>query len=356
MTKQSRYFLLGSAALLVMGLGGGLVAYFTYNRVQTLPGGLPDELRYVPASAELVAYAHVSTIMNSDLRRGLEDAASSQGRSRREIRDFSGIDLEKQVDHVVGYLESMAGSSGSDAVQAGPPKGLMLAQGTFDQARVEQFIREHGGTIEDYHGRHIAIYHDVPRQGGRQGGGPPRPPQDRAIGFVRQDLIAVGDVDLVRQALDQSSAADNVTANSDLMKLIREAAGDTVWAVGRFDAVSRRMGIPMSLRQQVPPLRLVSARAHVNGGVKTTIRADTADQAAADQVREVARGFISLIRLQAGSRPEVERTLKSIELGGEGNTVHLSFVLTPEAIRAIAPQRSPRSDVPQAPPPPPSQR
>jgi hypothetical protein len=113
--------------------------------------------------------------------------------------------------------------------------------------------------------------------------------------------------------------------------------------------VSRRMGIPSSVRQQVPPLRLVSAMAHINGGVKATIQAETADKAAADQLRDVVRGAISLVRLQAGARPELQDTLKSIELGGSATSVQLSFTMTPETFRALVP---PRPQPPAQSPPP----
>ena len=55
----------------------------------------------------------------------------------------------------------------------------------------------------------------------------------------------------------------------------------------------------------MPPVRLVSAKADVNGGVKATIRAETGDQAAAEQLRDVVRGFLALARLQGGSEAGV---------------------------------------------------
>jgi hypothetical protein len=185
-----------------------------------------------------------------------------------------------------------------------------------------------------------------------------------AVGFLQPNLIALGHADLVRAAIDLStntSPAANVTSNAEVMELVRDAAGDTAWVVGRFDAVSRRIGVPPAMRQQVPPLRMVAAKARINGGVKATVRAETADPAAADQLRDVIRGFVSLIRLQAGAKPEMQDLLKSIELGGRGSTVQLSFAMSAETFRAVVPQpgsnlgrgRSPELPVPPAPPAPP---
>jgi hypothetical protein len=355
MTPRSRYILLGSAALLPIGLAAGLIAYLAYNRAPGLPAGVPGELRYVPADAEIVAYADVQAIANSALRRELDRIATESGRGRKDMSQFAGLDLEKQVSHVVAYLESMDTASPSPLRAT---RAMILARGTFEPSAIEQFIREHGGTIEDYRGKRLGMHRPEPRgdrsDGRDQGGKPDLPPQEMAVGFVQPGLIALGQADLVKRVLDLASdrAAErgpDITTNTDVMNLITDASGSTAWVVGRFDAVSRRIGIPTSLTRQVPPLRLVSARAAINGGVKATITAETADQAAAEQVRDVVRGFISLMRLQAGAKPALQSTLKSIELAAADRTVQLSFAMTSEAIRAIAPQ--PGQPEPQVPAP-----
>ncbi len=353
MTHKTRYFLVGASFLLMVGIGVGLVAYYGTSRAAAIPSGLPDELRYVPATAELVGYVDVHTVMGSDLRRQLERATASErhgDKHKGDIHDVAGIDLETQVNHIVGYLEKIEadastaqGAQPADPRREPQPRGLMLAQGTFEQAKVEQFIREHGGTLEDYHGKRLAVHHvspDDPENKVRQGHA-----EEMAVGFLQPNLIALGHVDLVRRAIDRStnpSADASVTSNTEVMNMARDASGETAWVVGHFDAVSRRMGVPSALRQQVPPLRMVSAKAHINGGVKATIKAETADQAAADQVRDVLRGFITLIRMQAGAKPEFQSALKTLELGGTGSTVQLSFAMTPEVFLTIMPARGQR--------------
>ena len=177
-----------------------------------------------------------------------------------------------------------------------------------------------------------------------------RPPSTMAVGFVQPDLIAAGTTDLVRQVLDASSTTANVTANSELMGLIRDEGAAEAWVVGQFDAVSRRIGLSPSVRKQVPPLRMVSASARINGAVKATLKAQTADVAAADQLRDAIRGALSVARLQTGLSPDLQNALKTVELGGADTQVRLSFVVSPETLRAISPQRPPAP--PGAPPPP----
>lgn len=330
MKQKSRYFLVAAAAVLVLGIGGGLIAYLAYKRASGVPPGVPAEVRYVPANAALVGYVNVRRVMGSELRRELMPTIEMGSRKGRQMmNDFAGVDLEKQVDHVVGYVEPPGADASADPEKAAkPPRALMLVQGTFEQERIEQFIRDHSGTVEDYHGHHVSVR--------RKG------PEDVAIGFVRPDLLAVGQADLVRRAIDshESSSGEtaNLTKNAELMALIRDASGSTTWAVGYFDTMSRGMKLPGGLRSQVPPVRLLAAKADVNGGVKATIRAEAADDAAAEQLREVVRGFLSLARLNAGARPEFDTALKSIQLSGTNKTVQLTFAMSPDTMRALAPQ------------------
>ena len=215
----------------------------------------------------------------------------------------------------------------------------MLVNGTFDQTRVEASISEHGGTIVEYRGRKVFVRREDSHE--------------FALGLVASDLFAMGQVDLVRRVIDasqdSSGAAQDITTNADMMTLIRDNAGSTAWVVGQFDEIRRRMRLPSGLSGQVPPMRLVSVKANINGGIKATIRAEAGDKAAADQLRDVVRGFISLARLQAGAKPELENTLKTIELSGTDATVRLSFAVTPETLRVITPGPR-RGGEPPAPP------
>lgn len=353
MTKKSRYFLIGSAAVLVLGLGGGMIAYMAYQRAAGVPAGLPTELRYVPVDAQMVAYADVHTVMASEMRRELERMASGH-HGQQQMHEFMGIDLEKDINHVVAFMQPEAGAQANDTTPQ-PPRILLLAQGTFDQSKVEQLIKGHGGTVEDYHGKHIIIRAPEPPRDNSAATppdgnpGPRRVHVESAIGFVRPDLIALGPTELVRGVLDSPATAANVTGNDDLMALIRDEASANAWVIGRFDAVSRRMGLPASVRSQVPPLRLVAASAHVDGGLKATIKAQTADSAAADQLRDVVRGAIAFARLQSGSKPELQNALKTVELGGAGTKVQLSFMMTPDTLRALTPSIPSAPSTPQTP-------
>lgn len=359
MTKKSRYFLVGSAVVLLVGLGGGTFAYLMYHRAAGIPAGLPAELRYVPVDAQMVAYADVKSVMASEMRRELERMTTGR-RGQEQMHEFAGIDLEKDVNHIVAFMQADANPP-ADGNNNQPPRLLLLAQGTFDQPRVEQFMKDHGGVIQDYHGKHMVVRQEEPppfdRPSFPDNNSVPeiqqmrRPAPEMAIGFVQPDLIAVGMTDLVRQALDGSTTTPNVTVNADLMALMRDEATANAWVVGRFDAVSRRIGLPPAVRTQVPPLRLVSASARLDGGVKATIKALAENETAATQLRDVVRGALSLAALSAGSNPDLQTALKTLELGGTGTSVQLSFMMTPDTLRALtARPGGPRRGGPPPPP------
>ncbi len=343
MTQKSRYFLIASAVVLFLGVGGGLIAYLNYRRAASLPAGLPQEVQYVPANAAIVGYANVRVVMNSELRRALMPTIETGSRKGRQMmNDFAGIDVEKQVDHVLGYVESLEPSPQGPSDAGTPshaPNALALVKGSFDQSRVEEFIRERGGAIETYNGHHIAVHRDGN--------------EEVAVGFVRPDLIAVGRATLVRRVLDQGSDPRtstgvrplDLTSNAEVMNLIRDMAGRTAWVVGHFDAVRRGMKLPDTVTSKVPPLRLMSVSADVNGGVKATVRAETDDPAAAEQLREVVRGFIALARLQGGAKPEFDSVLKTVQLSGTDKTVQMTVAASPDVMRALAPRPRPNQEL-----------
>jgi len=72
-----------------------------------------------------------------------------------------------------------------------------------------------------------------------------------------------------------------------------------------------------------------------NLGLNGTLRAETRDDEAANNLRDVVRGFVALAKLQAGSRPEFQAVVQSLELGGSDKTVTLSFSVSGEVFDAI---------------------
>jgi len=331
MNHMTRYFLVGSAVALLVAIGGGMFAYYRLARPPLSNSGLPTELRFVPGTADFIAYADVHALMSSEMHRELERVAEERrGAGSSHPHDFAGVDFARDIDHVVAFMRAEQG-------EVTPPRGLVMAEGRFDQAKIEQAIRDHGGALEEYHGKRL--FYPEKREG--------RDP-DMAMAFLAPDLVAMGGLDLIRRAIDTPPAvtSDSITSNQEMMGLIHDVASGNAWAVGRFEAVQSHLHLPANMTGQVPPVRFISASAHFNGGVKALIKAETADKAAADQLRDLVRGALSLAKLNASANPAFQDVVKSIELGGEGSNVQMSFVVTTDTFRTLVPQKP---DTPKTP-------
>jgi len=321
MTTRTRYFVIASLLTLTVGLGVGLVAYYTgFSTSAFTTAGGPDELRYLPRSANLVAYANVHEIMTSNLRERLRQALPSQPTGQREFQDQTGINIETDIDAVVASLAPQV--SGPNAF---PATGLVLARGRFDQVKIEALMREHGAVVQDYKGIRL-----IAEASGATNGSPDqtaKPGPDVSLAFVEPGLVAVGSSFLVRNAIDLKSGGDNITGNDELMNLVRSLQNGNAWAVGRFDALASQAKLPSEIAERIPPITWFTASTRIDAGVSGVVRVEARDEAAGNNLRDVVRGFLALAKMEAGSRPELQAVVQSLQLGGNGSTVSLSFDL-----------------------------
>lgn len=316
MTRGTRYFLLGSAAILIVGLAVGVVGYFG-----GLPGlaftkaAGPDELRYVPKDAVVVAYANVHDVMASSFRQRVkqfEPAESEKG--QQELKETLGIDLEHDIHHVLGALLAGSGS---------PEKnGLILAVGALDQTRIEAFISEKGGVAEEYKGRRLF----TPPHGSASSDMP-------AFAFLSQGLAAFGSAAAVRRAIDLASGeGESVLANDEMMRMIQAADEGNAWAVGRFEAIASQARLPEEVASQLPPITWFSASGRVNGGIEGIVSMQARDKESAENLRAVMNGALALVRMQTGAKPEIQNLTQAIQLQSDGERVAVSFRISPELI------------------------
>src|SRR3954471_23519560 len=337
MTSRTRYFVIASLLVLVVGLGTGLVAYFAGFPMSALSRqDGPDELRYVPASAALVAFANVHEVMASDTRQRLRTALPDLPNGQHDFQTHTGIDIEHDVDRVIAFVSQRIVDGRSF-----PAAGMVLARGRFDQVKIESLMREHGGVVEDYKGARLIVSDPVQAD-------PSAPNTTISLAFLEPGLVAVGTSDMVRGAVDLKDGGANVTTNDEVMARLGEVNRADAWVVGRFDLLASSTKLPSELTSRLPPITWFSASTDVNGGFRGVLRAETRDDDAANNLRDVVRGFMALAKLQAGSRPEFQGVLQSLQLGGSGKTVAVSFDLPAQvfdAIGALAHQHQPHLQV-----------
>lgn len=325
MTNQTRLFLAGSATVVMVGLGVGLVAY--YGGLTIAADDSLEELAYVPADATLVAFADVQAIMSSELRKHVKALVPTEGRGQNQFRDETGIDLENDVDRVVAAVgpRSAGGAAGDDGAKA-REMSVAIVSGRFDVARIEGAARQRGATAADYKGVRLVT---SPHDNGRAG----------AVAFIKPGMVLVGSEQSVKQAIDDREAGRGVGSNTAMMQHIGEAkAGSNAWAVGRADQMPMHgnVNLPDGLSSQLPALEWFTASGHVNGGVTATLRTEAHDELAAKNLRDVIQGVVAFGRLQAGQRPEMGALLNSLQLGGSGKTVTLSFAVPGELLEKLS--------------------
>jgi len=338
MTTRTRYFVIVSVLVLGVGLGTGLVAYYVGFPAGALgrQGG-PEELAYVPRDAAAIAFANVHEIMTSELRQKLHRALPMQENGQQELQNQTGINLETDVDRVVACLYPDRDGTNT------PGAGMVLARGRFDEVKIEALMRDHGAHVENYNGKRLIVAD--PKDLVDAGAGDIAAHGHSAslsLSFIEPGLAAIGSTKLIRSAVDLHRAGNNprtglesVTGNEALMNLVREMDSGNVWAVGRFDALTAHTRLPEAISSRLPAITWFSASGHINGGIRGVVRAEARDDEAATNLRDVVRGFLALAKMSAGSRPELQLMMQSLELGGTGRTVALSFSVPAEVFDVI---------------------
>jgi hypothetical protein len=336
MTKRTRYFMAGSAAVLAAGLGTGLIAYYTGGFQPVSASAVSNELRYVPADATLVAYADVRAIMDSELRARLREALPMPEEGQKEFQAQTGIDIERDIDYVVAAL-----ASGSQ--QARP---LVVARGRFNDTQLEGLIRQHGGTVEDYKGKRLVL---APT--GDHGNHPGLATDKIVLAFLEPGLVAFGDGAAVRTAIDAQLTSHSITSNNEMMELVTDIGrNNNAWAVGRFDVLAAQARLPEQIATRLPAVKWFAAAGHVNGGVSGSLRAEARDEASAENLRDVVRGALALARMQSQADPRTAGLIDSLQLTGSGKTVALSFSVPAEILEMIPKMGAPRPPAaPEAP-------
>jgi hypothetical protein len=338
MTRKTRYFLTGSAAVLAGGLCTGLVAYYGGGFQALSASTGPNELAYVPADASVVAYADVKSIMDSELRQRFKKSVPMPmgEEGQREFFEKTGIDIENDIDYVVAAATAIGDGSGH-------PNGVVVARGRFDIVRLEGLALEHGAQVQEYKGKrlltlqHRASNTDVPVSG--EPTAVQTATKTGVLAFLEPGLVALGELSSVQRAIDAQLSAQSITSNSEMMELVSDIErSSNAWAVGRFDLLAGQAKLPTEIASRIPPVKWLAVAGHVNGGISAQLRAEANDDQAAENLRGVLNGVISLAKLQGQNDPKLTSLINSLQLSGDGKTVRLSFALPAEIFELMQPK------------------
>jgi hypothetical protein len=327
MTQRTRYFMVGSALIMTVGLSTGLVALYNGNLPLRASAIGPAELAYVPSDVGAVAYADVRAIMTSEFRQKLRLVLPT-GESKDELLRETGIDLEHDIDSVVaGYGEAQPAEAG----------GIVLIRGRFNAALIETTATQHGGVPQDYLGKRLLVMSTTP--------GSEQPARDGAsvglnvaggVAFLEPGLIAIGTTNALKRAIDTAASHQDVTKNTAMMQFVSEVNGaGNAWFVSRFDALSKTANLPAEIQSRLPAMQWLALSARIDGGVSGVLRAEANDDAAAENLRDVIRGGLAAARLVSGHDAKVDNIINSLQLTGTGKTVNLAFRVPAEILDII---------------------
>ena len=311
--RQTRYFVLCASGVLVLGLCTGLFAYFNRGAALAVSVSGPLELSYVPADATVVGYANVREVMLSDFRERIRQVAPD-GVGQNALEEHLGLDVERDIDHVLAFMAPGA---------EGTPAGLVLFRGRFDTTRLEAAARSAGGTVSTYGDTRIvsAEAEEI---------GP------LAMAFMEPGLVAVGDLPTVQQAVDRGDGGASLVDNAEMAALLeRVEDGSNAWAVGRFGELSSLGMIPDEVSSRMPAVSSFALSGRVNGGLSGALTIEGRDEDAGQNLRDVFRGFMALAKMQTAEQPGLQTMLDSLQFGGAGALVTMSFRLPSEALDFI---------------------
>src|SRR5215213_10951157 len=263
MTKKTRYFMGGSAAILVAGLGTGLVAFYGggFPSLSASRTG-PAELSYVPADSAVVAFANVREVMDSQLRLRVKQVLP-QEQGQKEFHDQTGIDIERDIDYIVAAATRIPAANGSS-----DPGGLVIARGQFNVKMLEDLAVQHGGVIEEYKGKKLVkstgVRQDTQLEAPAPGAVAVREHETVVLAFLEFGLVGIGSEAAIKSAIDAQLTSKSITSNNEMMELIADIdQGNNAWAVGRFDAIANQAHMPTEIASKLPAIKTFAAMSHI---------------------------------------------------------------------------------------------
>lgn len=300
----------------------GVALFFAIAALAAVPLAAVDPalMKLVPSDATVVAGMNIEQARVSPFGQFVLKQLPMEDAGLRKLMDAAGFDPRRDLREVV--VASVGGQ------QASQGKGIVLATGSFDPARIAAMAREQGAVVTSYAGVDVL--------GGKE-------PKSGWLALLDRSLAVAGEPDQVKAAIDRyqkGGAGPGVSIS----------AKATEWS-GRADAWVVSTGSPAGWTSHVPapqaagPLKGISLDAieQSAGGVKfgpmvkisveAVARTDKDATALGDVVRFVA-GMVQLNRDKQGP-DQIAAFLDTMDLKTEARTVTLSFSMPQEQLEKM---------------------
>jgi hypothetical protein len=281
---------------------------------------LPSVGLMLPQDASFVGVLDVKRLASSAFYRKQAAGNASRLEAFRELEETTGLNPERDLDQLV-----LAGTK--------ERKGVALAVGRFDQARVRRVLEARPGVARESVAG-VSLY-----------SAPGRTRHDaNGLAFLDATTLVTGDPAFVRAVLEAHSRGQSpLRGNAALLALVaRVRVGSTFWMVGDgallaslpTGALSGSPG-PVGSGLSLPTLKSFIVSGDVEPLVALSITGDTTDEAAARSVAETARGLLALFALQASRKPELKELGSAFEVTQNANHVQIQVRLPLETLEAL---------------------
>jgi len=322
--SRSRLVVFVSMVVVGLGVAAGISALYL-DPARAAVGPLPAEGLVLPANARFVMGVDVKRLTASPF---YQKQVALRPDAFRDLEAHTGVNPERDVETLL-----VAGGA--------QDQGLALFVGNFDRARLARTIEtEKKGQVtwKDVQGATVYLFNEGQKSAG-------------AASFLDDRRLVVGSAAAVETAVAARGGV-GFKANAAMTGLLeRVKPGSTFWMVGDQSLLSNLpKSVPMGGESSVtlPALQSVVVTGDLDPVVSVAITGDATDEPSAKNLADVVRGFVAIMSMQAGQKPELKQLASAVSVTTETNHVLVNARIPYELIDALAPKRAATAEPPPA--------
>jgi hypothetical protein len=330
--NRSRLVVLAST--LIVGAGALTAVGALYlDPARAAVGPLPAAGLSLPKDAQFVMGIDVRRFVASPFyARFGEDHAAARPEAFAEMEEKTGINPERDVDAI--YIAGRKGTGG----KRHDGDGVVIVVGTFDRYKVSRAIEtsHKGATSTKYQGTPVYLFEET--RAGRKAG---------AVAFLDDHTLVMGSRTGVEQTIDaRSGGGEGLRGNAEMTALLETVRpGSTFWMVGDQSVLAQMpRGLPGPGGDgqgiDLPPLKTVVVTGDLDPVVSIEASGEAADDAAAQNLADVVRGFVALASLQAHQKPELKQLASGISITTDANKVRIAARFPYELLETLRPKKA----------------
>jgi len=290
-----------------------------------VPGNLPDLVHQLPAGASAIVFADVAVLRSAPIGRDLSGLAptSAQDPEYTAFVRSTGFAYLRDLDRVALALWP----------KDSPTTVLAIAQGKFNEAKIDRYALRSGGKIVEHGQRKI---YEVPET---------NPPRTVRFLFLSPTEIVLADGPGISMMLDMPR--DQLDA--PMSRRVAKVARAPIYAVARTPDLSKDADIDQTHSPQLAHLlqsihNITVAGLPVGQNLKVAATAESDSTLDAFQLSTALEGLVWMGRAaladpktqrQIGPQwPALDALLKAADISHDGHFVRLHIQITPQILRA----------------------